>query len=73
MEANQLSVFLQVPQYLAMASSKVLLSSVGLEFAYAQTPASMRPVQQAAWILTVATGNLIVAVTANLNIFHQQS
>ena len=73
MEANQLSVFWQVPQYLAMASAEVMLSSVGLEFAYAQTPASMRPVLQAAWLLTVATGNVIIAVTANLNIFHPQS
>ncbi len=76
-EANQLfqsqSILWQVPQYLTMTIVEILLSSVGLEFAYTQTPASMRPVLQTAWLFTIAIGNLIVVVITDLHIFKKQS
>ena len=56
-----------------MTIAEILLSSVGLEFAYTQTPASMRPVLQTAWLFTIAIGNLIVVVIADLHIFKKQS
>ncbi|XP_017462532.1 PREDICTED: peptide transporter family 1-like [Rhagoletis zephyria] len=72
-EANQLSVFIQLVQYLVITCAEIMFSVTGLEFSYTQAPQSMKSVLQAAWLLTVAFGNLIVAVIADLKIFPQQS
>lgn len=39
---------------------------------FSQAPASMKSVVQAAWLLTVAFGNLIVVIVADLEIFKYQ-
>lgn len=43
--------------------------NVGLEFAYSQAPASMKSCLQAAWLMTVAFGNLIVVIEAESHLF----
>ena len=53
-------VLWQLPQYLILTCGEVMLSITGLEFAYSQAPESMKSVCSAAWLLTVAAGNLIV-------------
>ena len=45
----------------------------GLEFAYSQAPASMKSCLQAAWLLTVAFGNLIVVIEAESRLFVNQA
>lgn len=50
-----------------------MFSITGLEFSYSQAPQSMKSVLQAAWLLTVAFGNLIVAIISDLKIFEEQS
>lgn len=72
-DKNQLSVFLQVIQYLVITCAEIMFSVTGLEFSYSQAPKSMKAVLQAAWLLTVAFGNLIVAIIADLKIFPEQS
>lgn len=53
-------ILAQFPQYFVLTCGEIMLSITGLEFAYSQAPASMKSVCQAAWLLTVAAGNLIV-------------
>ncbi|UXI14694.1 Early growth response protein 1 [Sarcoptes scabiei] len=72
-DENKLSVFLQLIQYIIMTSAEIMFSVTGLEFSYSQAPKSMKSVLQAAWLLMIAFGNLIVAVIADLKIFNEQS
>ena len=44
-----------------------MLSITGLEFAYSQAPESMKSVCSAAWLLTVAAGNLVVMIFNELD------
>ena len=46
-----------------------MFSITGLEFAYSQAPVSMKAMCQAAWLLTVAFGNLVVIIVAESSIF----
>jgi hypothetical protein len=41
-----------------------MVSITGLEFAYSQAPVSMKGLVMAAWLMTVAVGNLFVALIA---------
>lgn len=43
-----------------------MFSISGLSFAYAEAPQSMKSVISATWLLTVAFGNLIVVIIAEL-------
>ncbi len=60
----------QVPAYLLLAVSEVLVSVTALEFAYTQAPASMKSVIMSLWYLTIAGGSLLTAAVAKLNRFH---
>ncbi|CAH1793140.1 unnamed protein product [Owenia fusiformis] len=63
-EANSVAMIWQIPQYIIMTVGEILFSITGLSFAYEQSPASMKSVLQAAWLLTVAFGNAIVLIVA---------
>lgn len=67
--ANSVSILWQLPQYLVITAGEVMFSITGLEFAYSQAPKSMKSICQAAWLLTVAAGNLVVVVIAESNLF----
>lgn len=60
-------VLWQIPQYIVLTCGEVMLSITGLEFAYSQAPVSMKSVCSAAWLLTVAAGNLVVIVFNELD------
>jgi POT family proton-dependent oligopeptide transporter len=70
----KLSILWQLLPYLLLTTGEVLFSATGLEFAYAQAPASMKSTVTSFWNLTVAFGNLlVVAVTVlNTNVVHAQ-
>ncbi|XP_064465951.1 peptide transporter family 1-like isoform X2 [Ornithodoros turicata] len=70
---NSLSLFYQIPQYFVITAGEVMFSVTGLEFSYSQAPPSMKSVLQAAWLLTVAFGNIIVVIVAESRIFEYQS
>ncbi|XP_076304131.1 solute carrier family 15 member 1-like isoform X2 [Tachypleus tridentatus] len=72
-QPNEISMFLQIPQYMVITAGEIMFSVTGLEFSYSQAPSSMKSVLQAAWLLTVAFGNLIVVIVAKLQLFHRQS
>ncbi|CAL1581482.1 unnamed protein product [Knipowitschia caucasica] len=63
-EANNVHVAWQIPQYVLMTAGEVMFSITGLEFSYSQSPTTMKSVLQAGWLLTVAFGNVIVLIVA---------
>ena len=69
---NQISILLQVPMYIVMTASEVLVSISAVEFAYSQAPASMKAICQTTWLWTTAFGNIIVIIMAELNLFANQ-
>ncbi|KAI2800678.1 hypothetical protein BLOT_012066 [Blomia tropicalis] len=72
-EKNKMSVFLQIIQYVVITCAEIMFSITGLEFSYSQAPKSMKSVLQACWLLTMAFGNLIIVIIADLPIFAKQS
>ena len=62
-----LSIAWQVPSYILLTAGEVMLSATGLEFAFSQAPKSMKSTIMSFWLLTVAVGNLLVAVVTNFN------
>ena len=49
-----------------------MFSITGLEFAYSQAPVTMKALCQAAWLLTIAFGNLMVIIIAESSLFANQ-
>lgn len=71
-EANSISMLWIIPQFVVMTLGEVMYSVTGLEFSYSQSPESMKSVIQAAWLLTVAFGNLLVVIITGLKFFESQ-
>ncbi|XP_037542399.1 solute carrier family 15 member 1 [Nematolebias whitei] len=63
---NSAPMALQIPQYFFITAGEVMFSVTGLEFSYSQAPSNMKAVLQAGWLLTVAIGNIIVLIVAEL-------
>ncbi|XP_027652291.1 solute carrier family 15 member 2 isoform X5 [Falco naumanni] len=63
-KANNVHMAWQLPQYLLISAGEVMFSITGLAFSYSQSPASMKSVLQAGWLLTVAVGNTLVLIVA---------
>ncbi|XP_017074940.1 peptide transporter family 1 isoform X3 [Drosophila eugracilis] len=70
---NSMHMLWLVPQYVVMTLGEVMFSVTGLGFSYSQSPPSMKSVLQACWLLTVAFGNVIVVVIAELKFFDSQA
>jgi len=68
---NTVHILWLLPQYIVITVGEVMFSITGLEFSYSQAPETMKSVVQAAWLLTVAFGNLIVIVIAELRALTQ--
>uniref|UniRef100_A0A914YI80 Uncharacterized protein n=1 Tax=Panagrolaimus superbus TaxID=310955 RepID=A0A914YI80_9BILA len=66
---NHLSILWQVPQYIVITAAEILFSITGLEFCYSQAAPSMKAVLQAVWCFTVALGDLIIIIIAELDLF----
>eukprot|EP00940_MAST-03C_sp_MAST-3C-sp2_P003022 g3022.t1 len=58
-EENSISVFLQLPQLLVISVSEILVSITGLEWSYANAPASMKSCVMALFLVTTAVGDLL--------------
>ncbi|XP_023224622.1 solute carrier family 15 member 1-like isoform X1 [Centruroides sculpturatus] len=72
-QPNSISMLYQIPQYVIMTAGEIMFSITGLEFSYSQAPTSMKSVLQAAWLLTVAFGNIIVVIVSVGRFFSKQS
>lgn len=62
------SILWQIPQYIVITFGEVMFSITGLEFAYSQSPPSMKSCIMAAWLLTVSMGNLLVVILAGVKV-----
>ncbi|KAI4499289.1 hypothetical protein M0802_005549 [Mischocyttarus mexicanus] len=69
---NSMHLMWLLPQYIVITMAEVLFSVTGLEFAFTQSPPSMKALMQSSWLLTVAFGNLIVVIIAELSFFSRQ-
>ncbi|KAK9537650.1 hypothetical protein VZT92_005251 [Zoarces viviparus] len=63
---NTVHMALQIPQYFFITVGEVMFSVTGLEFSYSQAPSNMKAVLQAGWLFTVAVGNFIVLIVAEV-------
>lgn len=66
---KKLSVLWQLPAYIVLTFSELLVSVTGLEFAYTQAPPSMKASVMSFWLLTTFGGNLLDAVVSAMNVF----
>uniref|UniRef100_A0A6Q2YXS6 Solute carrier family 15 member 1a n=1 Tax=Esox lucius TaxID=8010 RepID=A0A6Q2YXS6_ESOLU len=62
----------QIPQYFLITCGEVVFSVTGLEFSYSQAPSNMKAVLQAGWLFTVAVGNFIVLIVAEIAQIEEQ-
>lgn len=63
-DGAEIHVFWQLIPYFLITLSEVLVSITGLEFAYSQAPKRMKSTVMGFWLLTVAFGNVLVALLA---------
>lgn len=71
-EPNSIHILWLIPQYIIITMGEVMFSVTGLEFAFTQAPPTMKSLLQAGWLLTVAFGNLIVVIIAEVKFFNEQ-
>lgn len=69
---NSVHILWLIPQYVVITAGEIMFSITGLEFSFTQAPVSMKSLLQAAWLITVALGNLIVVIVAEAKIFDSQ-
>ena len=62
----QLSILLQLAPYIILTAAEVLISTTGLEFAFREAAPEMKSLIMSFWLLTVAVGNLLVAVITKI-------
>lgn len=55
--------------YIILTLSEVFISITGLEFAYTQSPKSMKSIVTSFWLLTVFFGNMLASIVSAFNIF----
>jgi POT family proton-dependent oligopeptide transporter len=62
------TVWWQILAFIVLSAGEVLVSITGLEYAYTQSPKSMKSTMSAIWLLTVSVGNLFDAyVNGNIS------
>ena len=66
---TRLSVGWQIPPFIILTASEVMVSITGLEFAYTQAPRAMKSTIMSLWLITVAVGNWFTAVVSYVNPF----
>jgi POT family proton-dependent oligopeptide transporter len=62
---GQVSFALQLPAWILITLSEVLVSITGLEFAYSQAPRRMKSIVMSFWLLCASIGHWLVAVLAH--------
>jgi POT family proton-dependent oligopeptide transporter len=64
---NQVHVFAQVPAYILLALSEILISFTGLEYASTQAPSSMKSFVMALFMSTYSIGSLLAISISPFN------
>ena len=55
----------QILAFVVLTAGEVLISITGLEYAYTQSPPSMKSTIMACWLISVTLGNVLVSVIQN--------
>ena len=70
---NTVHMVWMVPQILLITLGDIMFAIPSSEFAYSQAPASMKSVVLALWMLTIALGNVIVILVAEVATFEDRA
>lgn len=70
---NNLSILWQLPQYFIIGVAEIFTYLSHLNFAYKEAPPSMKPVMMSLLYLSMAGGDLIVAIFSSLALFPSQA
>lgn len=70
---NYISILWQLPQFLIISVAEILTYLSHLNFAYKEAPASMKSVMMSLLYLSMAGGDLIVAIVSISGIFQSQA
>ncbi|XP_063972987.1 peptide transporter family 1-like [Diachasmimorpha longicaudata] len=70
---NSVHMLWLLPQYMVMTIGEVMFCVTGLRFVFVQAPSTMKALLQAAWLMTIAIGNLIVVIIAKAKMFDRQA
>lgn len=70
---SYLSMFWLLPQYAMLALSENFIYIANLSFAYSEAPPNMKSAMQSLTFVTIAIGNLIVALISGTRIFESQA
>ncbi|CAG9803483.1 unnamed protein product [Chironomus riparius] len=69
---NRISMLWQVPQFFIISIAEIFTYLSHLNFAYKEAPASMKPVMMSLLYLSMAGGDLIVAIISGISVFPSQ-
>jgi dipeptide/tripeptide permease len=67
-----MSIFWLLPQYLVLATSEIFMYVSNVKFAYNEAPPTMKSAMQAFTFMTIAVGNIIVALISGTRIFNSR-
>ena len=70
---NTVHMVWMVPQIVLITLGDIMFAIPSSEFAYSQAPASMKSVVLALWMLTIALGNVIVILVAEVATFEDRA
>ncbi|KAJ0178481.1 hypothetical protein K1T71_006304 [Dendrolimus kikuchii] len=71
---NSITMALLLPQFFIMSIAEVLFAVTGNEFAFKESPESMKAVMTSVWLLTEAFGNIIIIIITRLfSDFYQET
>jgi dipeptide/tripeptide permease len=71
-EKDRISILWQLPQYMIIGTAEILTYLSHLNFAYKEAPASMKPVMMSLLYLSMAGGDMIVAIISGFSAFQSQ-
>ncbi|KAH8696354.1 oligopeptide transporter [Talaromyces proteolyticus] len=65
---NQVSIYVQAPAYMLIATSEILAAVAGIEYAYTKAPASMKSLVMAVYLTTTSVGALLAVAVSPLTV-----
>lgn len=71
-EANEISMLWQFPQFFILAIAEIFTYLSHLNFTYKEAPISMKPVMVSFMYLSIASGDFIVAIISGVSFFKSQ-
>ena len=71
-QPNSLHILWILPQQILLSISEIMVDVMMMEFAFSQSPVSMKALLQSCWLFTAFFGNLIVIVITELNLFERK-